>query len=301
MMKHILLSGASGLVGGTLATSLKRAGHDVRRLVRRQPAAPGEYRWDPYRDDIDEIALKGLDAVIHLSGAGIGDRRWTAERKRQIYDSRIVTTRMLADHLARLDTPPAVMISQSAVGIYGDRGDERLTETSTLGPTDDFLASLTMDWEEAAGPAREAGIRVVHPRTGLVIDHDAQLMARLVPLFRAGLGGPIGDGRQWWSWISLHDVISALEHLVESDLSGAVNLVSPQPVRQREFADILASVLRRPALLPVPRFGMRLVLGAEKADAIGFSSTRVEPVRLSEDGFRFADPELEPALRRMLT
>jgi uncharacterized protein (TIGR01777 family) len=299
-MKHVLLSGASGLVGSALAASLGAAGHDVRRLVRREPSAPGEFRWDPYRGAIDATALKGLDAVIHLSGAGIGERRWSAERKRVLYDSRIVTTRVLADHVAALDDPPSVMISQSAIGIYGDRDDERLTESSHLGPRDDFLAALTMDWEEAADPARAAGIRVVHPRTGLVLDRQAQLMTRLVPLFKAGLGGPIGDGRQWWSWVSLRDVTAAMEHLMASDLSGAVNLVSPESVRQREFADVLGQVVRRPALLPAPRFGMRLVLGSEKAEAIGFSSARVEPSRLSDDDFQFSDPELAPALRRMM-
>ena len=244
---------------------------------------------------ISKMSAKTLDEVVEQAM-----RRWTEARKREIYDSRIITTRVLAGHLATLSNPPPVMISQSAIGIYGDRGDEQLSEASRLGSRDDFLASLTIDWEDAATPAREAGIRVAHPRTGLVLDRRAQLMTRLVPLFKAGLGGPIGAGRQWWSWISLDDVTSALEHLMESDMSGAVNLVSPEPVRQRQFADVLASVVRRPALVPVPRFGMRLVLGAEKADAIGFSSTRVDPVRLREDGFRFADPKLEPTLRRML-
>ncbi len=298
--RRVLISGASGLIGTRLTESLKAGGHDVVRLVRSEAEGPGEFKWDPYEGYIDERALKGLDAAVHLSGAGIGDKRWTAERKQVLYDSRIVTTRVLAEHLAAAGEPPAVLISQSAIGIYGDRSDEILTEQSSFGPREDFLASLTMDWEEAATSAREAGIRVVHPRTGLVLSREAQLLARLVPLFKVGLGGPIGDGRQWWSWITLTDVVRAIEHLIESDLDGAVNLVGPSPVRQREFAETLAAVVRRPAFLPTPKLAMRLALGAEKAEAIGFSSTRVLPERLIESGFEFSQGNLEAALEEML-
>ncbi len=300
MNMRVLISGASGLIGSRLNESLTAGGHDVVRLVRREAAAQGEFEWDPYEGYIDERALKAVDAVVHLSGAGIGDKRWTPERKKVLYDSRIVTTRVLAEHLAGADEPPAVFISQSAMGIYGDRGDEVLTEQSSFGPRDDFLASLTMDWEEAATPAAQAGIRVVHPRTGLVLSREAQLLARLVPLFKAGLGGPIGDGNQWWSWITLTDVVRAIEHTIDSDLEGPVNLVAPSPVRQKEFADTLAAVVRRPAILPVPKLAMRLALGGEKAEAIGFSSTRVIPERLLEGGFGFADTDLEGALTKML-
>lgn len=298
--QRILLTGASGFIGSRLADTLRGAGHDVSRLVRRAPIAPGEYQWDPYQATIDDRALKGLDVVINLSGAGIGDKRWSTARKTELYDSRIVTTRVLSEALASHEDPPTLFISQSAIGIYGDRGDEVLTEASPLGPRDDFLAALTADWEAAADPAREAGIRVIHPRTGLVLSRQAQLMRRLLPMFKAGLGGPIGDGTHWWSWIALEDVVGSLDHLMASDLTGPVNLVAPVPVTQREFADTLAAELNRPSRLLVPRFGMRVVLGSEKANSIGFASTRVIPSRLEEDGYRFASPQLAPALRRML-
>lgn len=300
MNMRVLISGASGLIGTRLNESLTARGHDVARLVRREAEGPGEFEWDPYEAYIDERALKAVDAVVHLSGAGIGDKRWTPERKKVLYDSRIVTTRVLAEHLAAADEPPAVFVSQSAIGIYGDRGDEVLTERSSFGPRDDLLASLTMDWEEAATPAAQAGIRVVHPRTGLVLSREAQLLARLVPLFKAGLGGPIGDGNQWWSWITLTDVVRAIEHMIDSDLEGPVNLVAPAPVRQRDFADALGAAVRRPAFLPAPKLAMRLALGSEKAEAIGFSSTRVLPERLVADGFAFEDTDLKAALLQMV-
>ncbi len=295
--RRILMTGASGLIGTRLATSLRARGDDVIRLVRREPETPDEYQWDPLVGSVDERALKGLDVVIHLSGAGISDKRWTAARKAEIYHSRIGTTQFLAERLASADERPEVFISQSAIGIYGDRGDQILTEDSPLGTDDDFLSSLTIDWEAAADPARVAGIRVVHPRTGLVLDRDAQLMRRLAPLFKVGLGGPIGTGRQWWSWITLADVVSSIVHLIESNLAGPVNLVAPHPVRQREFATALAAELRRPAKLPVPRAGLRLALGSEKAGSIGFSSTRALPQRLEADGFRFDHEDLRSALR----
>ncbi len=294
--RRILLAGASGSIGVPLTAELERAGHEVIRLVRRQPAGTNEFRWDPYSGEIDERALKGLDAAINLSGAGIGDKRWTEDRKKVIYDSRIEPTRVLAQHLAELDEPPEVLLSQSATGIYGDRGDEILTEDSPLGPRDDFLSALTIDWEAAAAPAREAGILVVHPRTGLVLSRHTQLMQRLIPLYKAGLGGPLGDGRQWWSWITLKDVIAALGHLLESTAAGPVNLVAPGAVRQRDFSDALAKTVRRPAALTVPRFGLRLLLGSDKAESLGFSSARVAPQGLEELGFSFNHPELVDAL-----
>ena len=297
--KRILISGASGLIGRRMTEALESAGHSVTKLVRREPRTADEYEWNPYQGFIDDRALKGLDAVVHLSGAGIGDKRWTEERKKVLYDSRIVTTRVLSQHLAALDDPPGVLISQSAIGIYGDRGDEILTESSSPGPIDDFLASLTFDWETAAAPAAEAGIRVVYPRTGLVLSRRAQLIERLVPLFKAGLGGPIGDGRQWWSWITLTDVRRAVEHLIESDHDGPFNLVAPAPVRQKQFAEFLARAVHRPAVFPVRKLAIRLALGGEKAEAIGLSSTRALPERLMIDGFEFADADLETVLNRM--
>lgn len=299
--KRILVSGASGLVGTRLVAALEDDGHEVSRLVRRDPAAPSEYRWDPYRDYIDPVALKSVDAVVHLSGAGIGDKRWTRARKQVLYDSRVITTRVLAEHLASLDDPPRVLIAQSAIGVYGDRGDELLTEGSSVGSRDEFLTDLTIDWERAAAPAIASGIRVVNSRTGLVLDRQAPLMRRLIPLFRAGLGGPLGDGRQWWSWITLSDVVAAIEHLLGSDLAGPVNLVSPHPVRQLEFARTLADMVHRPALLPTPRLGIQAALGAEKANSIAFSSTRVAPELLLADGFEHGDSDLGAALRAMVS
>ena len=295
-----LITGGSGLIGSSLSDALLERGASVRRLVRRQPSATGEYIWDPYASMIDDRAFEGVDVVINLSGAGVGDKRWTSERKAALYESRITTTRVLAERLAWMEKPPRLFISQSAIGIYGDRGDEILTEESSNGPEDDFLAALTVDWEKAAARAVEAGIRVVHPRTGLVLSRDAQLLQRLVPLFKSGLGGPIGDGSQWWSWVTLTDVIRATEHLIQSDIEGPVNLVAPSPVRQKEFATLLARAVRRPAILPVPKMAMRLALGGQKAEAIGFSSTRALPERLSDDGFEFADSDLQTALATML-
>jgi uncharacterized protein len=297
----VLLSGASGLIGGALAEHLQSQGADVRRLVRRAPRAEGEYLWDPYDGYIDEIALKGVDAVVHLSGAGIGARRWTDDRKRVLYQSRIVTTRFLAERLASLDDPPGVFVAQSAIGIYGDRGDEILTEESGPGPDDDFLVCVTKDWEEAAAPAAEAGIRVVHPRTGLVLSPEADLMRRLRPVFRAGLGGPLGSGEQWWSWITLEDTVRAFGHFMTSDLAGPVNLAASSPVRQQEFARALGAALSRPAAIPVPKLALKILLGGEQAESIAFSSTRVSVERLLGSGFQVRDDAIRPALVRMLS
>lgn len=298
--RRVVVSGASGLIGTALVDRLRQSGNEVRRLVRHVPRYADEYSWDPYAGKIEARALEGTDAVIHLSGANIGAKRWTEARKQVLYSSRIVTTDFLAETLAALHSPPSVFVSQSAIGIYGDRGDELLNDYSRPGPSDDFLADLTVDWERAARPAAEAGIRVVHPRTGLVISPEAALIKRLLPIFKAGLGGPLGDGAQWWSWITLRDSVHGIAHMVDSDLEGPVNLVAPNPVRQMDFAGMLAAALRRPSALPVPKFGLKLALGREKAEAIGFSSTRVSPERLLASGFAFDDVDLEQILNRML-
>lgn len=297
--RKVVLSGASGLIGTELVDKLRQNGFEVSRLVRRQPKYADELQWDPYGGTIDPAALEDAAAVIHLSGANIGAKRWTEERKRILYSSRIVTTNFLAETMAGMPTPPPVFVSQSAIGIYGDRGDELLTDYSSPGPDDDFLADLTMDWERAARPAARAGLRVVHPRTGLVVSPEAALIKRLLPVFKAGVGGPLGDGSQWWSWISLRDTVDGIIHMMRSDLEGPVNLVAPNPVRQREFADIFASALGRPAAIPVPRLGLKLALGGEKAEAIGFSSSRVSPERLLASGFDFADLDLKVMFERM--
>lgn len=297
--QRVVLSGASGLIGTALTDMLRQNGYEVSRLVRGQPKYADEVQWDPYGKTIDPSALEGAAAVIHLSGANIGEKRWSGRRKEILYSSRIVTTDFLAETLAGMRTPPSVFVAQSAIGIYGDRGDELLNDYSRPGPQDDFLADLTMDWEKAARPASRAGIRVVHPRTGLVISPEAALIKRLLPVFKAGIGGPLGDGSQWWSWISLRDTVNGIVHMMRSDLEGPINLVAPNPVRQGEFAEMFASTLGRPAAIPVPGLGLKLVLGGEKAEAIGLSSTRAVPERLLASGFEFADTDLRAMLDRM--
>lgn len=272
----------------------------MRRLVRRKARYADEFEWDPYSARIDDMAMKGVDVVVNLSGANIGAKRWTKDRKRVLYASRITTTRFLAETMAQLSDPPSAFVSQSAVGIYGDRGDETLTERSDLGPADDFLTSLTIDWEAAAKPARDAGVRVVHPRTGLVLAQDAPLLDRLVPIFRIGIGGPLGTGDQWWSWVDVSDVIGSMLHLIESDFTGPFNVTAPEPVRQSDFAETLASVMRRPSLVPVPSIALKLALGPEKAQEIGLSSTRAIPERLLDTGYEFTETNLQRSLRRAI-
>lgn len=300
-LQTILMSGSSGLIGTALTESLRQRGLEVRRLVRRKVRYADEYEWDPYEGRIDDRALKGVDVVINLSGANIGDRRWTAHQKRVLRDSRIKTSIFLAEEMTRSAEPPSVYVAQSAIGIYGDRGDEILTEESSLGPADDFLAQLTADWELSAEVARQADIRVVHPRTGLVLADDAPLLDRLVPIFKAGLGGPLGNGRQWWSWVDIRDVVDAMLFLIESDHSGPFNVVSPNPVQQGNFSETLASTLGRPSLVSVPSFALKMALGSQKAEAIGLSSTRALPHRLIEGGYQFSATDLEDSLRKVLS
>jgi uncharacterized protein (TIGR01777 family) len=296
--RTVLISGSSGLIGTSLTDALRRRGAEVRRLVRRPARYSDEFEWDPYSGRIDGGAMKGVDVVVNLSGANIGEGRWTRKRRQVLSDSRVVPTRFLAEIMREMSDPPSTFISQSAIGIYGDRGDEILTESSDPGPADDFLASLTVDWEAASAPARDAGVRVVHPRTGLVLAQGAPLLDRLVPIFRLALGGPLGSGRQWWSWVDIADVTGSMLHLIDSDHAGPFNVSAPEPVRQSEFADTLASVLRRPAVIPAPSFAMKVVLGPEKAGSIGLSSTRALPQRLLTTGYEFAETSLERSLLR---
>ena len=296
---RVLIAGASGALGTALRRSLEADGHSVVTLVRRKPADQGEFEWDPPHEAIDRAAFAGVDAVVNLTGAPIGDRRWSDDRKLLLRQSRIGTTKLLADVVATLDAPPRALVNQSAIGIYGDRGDEVLTEASPLGPDDDFLAVLTKDWEEATRPAAEAGVRVACTRTGLVLIPGIQLLGRLVPLFKAGLGGPIGGGRQWWSWVTLPDQVRAMRHLIESDLAGPFNVVAPNPVRQKDFARILGSVLGRPAAVPTPGFAIKARLGSEAGASIGLGGARVMPRALLDSGFEFESPQLQPALAEM--
>jgi uncharacterized protein len=286
------------LIGRALCSHLLGNGHEVVRVVR-QPVRPDDLvlQWNPQAGTIDASGLEGADAVIHLAGAGIGDRRWSEARKRVLVESRSRSTALLSSALAGLDRQPRVLVSASAIGFYGDRGDEVLTEQSP--PGDDFLASLCVRWEAETGPAVEAGIRVICARTGVVLSPDGGALPKLLPLFKLGLGGRFGSGAQWWSWITLDDEIRAMEWLLESDVRGPVNLSAPNPVTNREFTRVLSAVLRRPALLPVPRFGPRLLLGSEFADAMLFTSARVRPAVLGSRGFVFSHSDLEAGLRKI--
>ncbi|MDO0928025.1 TIGR01777 family oxidoreductase [Streptomyces sp. TG1A-8] len=291
---RIAVAGASGLIGSALVRSLTADGHEVVRLVRRAPRDDGEVRWDPQRRHVDAAGLAGCDVVVNLAGAGVGDRRWTPEYKRLIRDSRVLGTAALAEAAASLPEPPRVFVNGSAIGVYGDTGDRTVDEDAP--PGDGFLPSVCVEWEGAVAPVREAGVRTVLLRTGLVVARGGGAWGRLFPLFRAGLGGRIGDGRQFWSYIALHDEVAAIRHLIDDGaLSGPFNLTAPQPLTNREITAAMGRVLRRPALLPVPAPVLRAALGEMAGDVLG--SQRVVPRRLLESGFRFAFPGIEDAIR----
>jgi hypothetical protein len=296
---HVVVTGSSGLIGQALCSHLAKSGHHVVRVVRR-PIRPGEdfLGWDPEAGTIDAGGLEGADAVVHLAGAGIGDGRWSETRKQILVESRTRSTALLASALAGLERQPRVLVSASAIGFYGDRRDEILSEQSA--PGDDFLASLCQRWEAETAPAAEAGIRVVCARTGLVLTREGGALPKLLPLFKLGLGGRFGSGAQWWSWITLDDEIRAIEWLLENDVGGPVNLTAPNPVTNKEFSRVLGAVLFRPARLPVPRFGPSLLLGSELADALLFTSARVRPEVLESSGFEFSHSDLESGLRSLL-
>jgi uncharacterized protein (TIGR01777 family) len=294
---RILISGASGLIGSALSSSLTAAGHTVSRLVRREAAA-GEFTWQPASRELDAAAFDGCDAVINLAGVNIGEKRWTDDYKRALLSSRVETTQLLAATMAGLDHKPAVFLSGSAVGWYGDRGDERLDELSA--PGTDFLSDLCQKWEAATTAAHEAGIRVVHLRTGIVLSARGGALKKQVPLFKLGLGGRFGSGHQWQSWISIDDEVGAISHLLSSDVHGAVNLTAPNPVTNIEFTATLAKVLHRPAVLPIPMFGPKLLLGSELVEALLLSSQRVLPTALQRSGYEFKHETLDTALRETL-
>lgn len=293
----IAVTGSSGLVGSALTAFLRTGGHRVIQLVRRTARGHDERRWNP--DDPDPRLFDGIDAVIHLAGASIAGR-FTQEHRKAIRDSRIGPTRRLAELLGRSQPRPAALISASAIGCYGyDRGDETLTEDSDRG--DGFLADVVTDWEEATAPAQQAGVRVVRVRTGIVQTPAGGTLKLMRPLFAAGLGGRLGDGRQWLSWIGIDDLVDVYHRaLWDATLSGPVNAVAPQPVRNREYTATLASVLHRPAVLPVPSLGPRLLLGGQGARELATASQRVAPARLAAAGHRFRAPDLEGALRHLL-
>ncbi len=294
----ILVAGSSGLIGTALCSRLEREGHEVVRLVRRQPEQ-GELRWDPEAGELEQEALERIEAVVHLGGRSIAAGRWTATVKEQLRQSRVQTTQLLAARLAGLAAPPRVLVCASAVGIYGHRHDEELDEESDTG--EGFLAELGRVWEGASAVAAEAGIRVVQARLGIVLSRRGGALAKMLLPFRLGMGGKIGDGRQYVSWISLEDAVAALIYAVENDaLHGPVNLTAPQSVTNAELTRTLGRVLRRPTLLPLPAFAAKLLLG-ELAEEGLLASQRVRPKRLLEAGFEFAYPELEGALRHALT
>jgi uncharacterized protein (TIGR01777 family) len=296
---RVAVTGASGLIGSALVPFLTTGGHAVMRMVRGR-AGEGEAAWNYEHGRIDAAKLEGLDAVVHLAGENIAVR-WTEQRRRRILDSRAIGTRFVAETLARLRRPPRVLVSASAIGIYGNRGDEVLTEASPiLAESSDFLTQAGREWEAATEPARAAGIRVVRLRFGIVLTPAGGALGRMLVPFRLGAGGPLGSGRQWMSWIAIDDLQGAIHHALMTDsLAGAVNVTAPNPVTSSTFASTLGRVLQRPAMIPVPALVLRLAFG-EMADAALLSSARVVPARLQESGYAFRYPELEAALRFVL-
>jgi len=290
--QRVAITGASGLIGSALSAFLSARGDHVVHLVRREPRAPHEIGWDPAALRLNPGDLSGLTAVVHLAGAGVGDHRWTPAYKQEILASRVNGTATIAGALADLGEPIA-LVSGSAIGVYGDRGDETLTEDSETG--EGFLADVVRDWEAATAPATEAGLRVAHARTGLVLTPEGGAMKRVLPLARFGLAGPLGTGRQYWSWITLHDEVRALTHLVDHDLVGPVNLVSPQPMPQAQVMKALGAALGRPSLLPAPALALKVVLGEFAGDIL--ASARILPSALTASGFVFDHDTIQSAMR----
>jgi len=291
-IQRIAISGASGLIGTALVGHLRSEGHTVQRLVRRKAQAPDEIQWDPASDSVDIDALTGVDAIIHLAGANVGDHRWTKKYRAEILNSRLLGTTAIAHAVTTV--APKVFISASAIGYYGETGNRAVTESDRGG--DDFLAAVCREWEAAADLA--SNTRVVKIRTGLVLEPTGGALGRMLPLFRFGVGGKLGSGKQWWSWITLHDQIRAICHLLESDLSGPVNLTSPNPVTNQEFTAALARALHRPALLPVPGFALKIALGGFSTEILG--SKKVLPQALLDSGFTFDYPHITSALDELV-
>jgi uncharacterized protein len=296
---RVAVTGSSGLIGSALCARLEADGHEVTRVVRH-PSDVGKKTtaWDPDRGTIDAQSFEGLDGVVNLAGAGVADHRWTPSRKQVVLESRTRSTALLSETLAGLKAPPRVLVSGSAIGFYGDCGDEIVSERHGQG--EDFLASVCQRWEAATAPASKAGTRVAFARTGLVLATNGGALPKLLRLFRLGLGGRFGHGTQWWSWITLDDEVAALISLLGHDHDGPVNLTAPGAVTNRDFTKSLAATLSRPAVLAVPRFGPNIVLGAELAGSLLFTSARVRPSVLEAGGFVFTDPQLEGAFRRLL-
>ena len=295
----IAITGASGLIGTALSASLTSQGHRPIALVRRAAkAGADEIQWDPAGGTIDAASLEGIDAVVHLAGAGIGDKRWTDDRKKVIRDSRTAGTSVLATALAGLSAKPSVFVSGSGIGYYGSQGDSVLTEADPAGTG--FLADVCVEWEAATAPASDAGIRTALARTSVVMSDQGGTLKKQLLLFKLGLGGRFGPGTQWLSWISLTDEVRALEFMITNDIAGPVNLCAPNPVTNLEFTKALGSVLKRPTLVPVPLFGPKLLFGSELVEQLILASQKGMPSVLTNAGFTFEDPELEPTLHRLL-
>jgi uncharacterized protein (TIGR01777 family) len=290
--QRIAVTGATGMIGSALVGHLKSEGHTVQKLVRRPVVSSDEIAWDPKAGTIDLAALEGVDAIIHLAGANVGDRRWTKRYKAEILNSRLLGTNTIATAVSQIK--PSVFISASAIGWYGETGNRAVTENDR--PGDDFLATVCKEWESAADLAGD--VRTVKLRTGLVLEPNSGALGKMLPLFRFGLGGKLGNGKQWWSWITLHDQIKAICFLLENQIEGAVNLTSPNPATNQEFTSALARAMRRPALFPVPGFALKLVLGGFSSEILG--SKRVIPKKLTDAGFQFDFPHLAPALAELI-
>ena len=290
--QRIAITGSSGLIGAALVGYLKSEGHTVQRLVRRAPIAPDEVQWDPKTGFVDLEPLRGVDAVIHLAGAGVGDKRWNKKYKAEILNSRLMGTTAIANAVNELK--PQVFISSSAIGWYGESGNRAVVESDRVG--DDFLAAVCREWEGASDIA--TGVRTVKLRTGLVLDPTGGALGKMLPLFRFGLGGKMGNGKQWWSWITLHDLIRALRFILENPVSGPVNLTSPNPVTNQEFTSALARAMHRPALFPAPAFALKIAMGGFSSEILG--SKKVLPNVLSEAGFTWDYPHISDALSALI-
>jgi len=290
--QRIAISGSSGLIGSALVGHLKSEGHTVQRLVRRTPIAPDEVQWDPHTGYVDISALEGVDAVIHLAGVGVGDKRWTKKYKSEILNSRLLGTTAIAKAVAQLN--PQVFISASAIGWYGESGNRAVVETDRVG--DDFLAAVCREWEAAADLAGD--VRTVKLRTGLVLDPIGGALGKMLPLFRLGFGGKLGSGKQWWSWITLHDQLRAIEFALTNPISGPVNLTSPNPVTNQEFTSALARALHRPAVFPAPAIALKIALGGFSSEVLG--SKKVIPHVLQEAGFTWDYPHITDALNLLV-
>lgn len=296
---EVAITGSSGLIGKALTLQLALDGHNPVRVTR---SGSEGIHWDPAKGEIDAASFEGIDAVVHLAGAGIGDRRWSDKRKQLVLDSRVDGTTLLSETLANLNRPPSLLLSGSAIGFYGHRGDEQLTESSARGTG--FLADVCVAWEAATAAADQSDIRVVHLRTGIVLSTDGGALPKFLPLFKFGLGGKFGDGKQYFSWVSIDDQVRAISWLIDNaekaSLEGPVNITGPEPVTNAGFTKALGSVLKRPTFLSVPKFGPKLLLGGEMADGMLFDSTRVIPSVLSDAGFSFSHPTVDAALRAVL-